>query len=107
MRSGLTHLEHISFEKIRGHLDRMLLGSKEEWDFSYLSAKSFLLHDAKKFSALERIHKNLSHFVGWFLKTIKGNLFLHGSVPAEQNHSSVAVHLGYSASWSVVVQVSV
>jgi hypothetical protein len=96
-----THL----FEKIRGHLDQMLLGSKEEWDLSYPSAKSFLLHDAKKFSALERIHKNPSHFAGWFLKTIEGNFFIHGSVPAEQNHSSVAAHLGSGVSWSVVVRV--
>jgi hypothetical protein len=97
-----THL----FQKIRGHLDRMLLGSKEEWEISYASAKTFLLHNADKFSALERIYKNPSYFAGWYLKKIVGNLFLHGSVPAEQNHSSVAAHLGRGASWSVVEQVS-
>jgi hypothetical protein len=63
-----THL----FQKIRGHLDRMLLGSKEEWHLSYSSAKSFLLHDADKLSALEQIYQNPSHFAGWFLKTIEG-----------------------------------
>jgi hypothetical protein len=35
----------------------------------------------------------------------KGNLLLHGSVPVEENHSSVAAHLGAGASWSVVKQV--
>ncbi len=94
------------FQKIRGHLDRMLLGTKDEWELSYTSAKAFLLHDAEKFSALEQIYHNPSHFAGWFLKTIAGNLFLHGSVPAEQNPSSVAAHLGPGASWSVVEQVS-
>jgi hypothetical protein len=84
----------------------MLLGTKEEWDLSYASAKSFLLHDAKKFSALERFHKNPFHFAGWSLKTIEGNLFLHGSVPVEQNHSSVAAHLGSGASLSVCAQIS-
>jgi hypothetical protein len=53
-----THL----FQKIRGHLDRMLLGTKEEWDLWYSSAKTFLLHDAKKFSALKGIYKNFSYF---------------------------------------------
>ena len=65
-----------------------------------------LLHDAERFSALEQIYNKPSHFAGWFLKKIEGNLLLHGSVPAEQNHSSVAAHLGFGASWSVVEQVS-
>jgi hypothetical protein len=97
-----THL----YQKIRGYLDRMLLGSKSEWELSYTSAKQHLLHDAEKFSSLEQIYNNPSHFAGWFLKKIEGNLLLHGSVPAEQNHSSVAAHLGAGASWSVVEQVS-
>jgi hypothetical protein len=97
-----THL----FKKIRGQLERMLLGTKEEWELSYSSAKTFLLDDAKKFSALEGIYKNSSYFAGWFLKTIEGNLFLHGSVPAKQNHSSVAAHLGSGTSWLVVEHVS-
>jgi hypothetical protein len=96
-----THL----YQKIRGHLDRMLLGSKSEWELPYTSAKQHLLHDAEKFSALEQIYNNPSHFAGWFLKKIEGNLLLHGSVPAEQNHSSVAAHLGAGASWSIAEQV--
>jgi hypothetical protein len=62
-----THL----FKKSRGHLDQMLLGINEEWELLYSSAKTFLFHDAKKFSALEAIYKNPSYFAGWFLKTIK------------------------------------
>jgi hypothetical protein len=92
-----THL----IKKIGGDLDQMLLGTKEKWELSYSSAKTFLLHDAEKFSALEGIYKNSSYFSSWFLKKIKGNLFLHGSVPAEQNQFSVAAHLGSGASWSV------
>ena len=96
-----THL----FSKIRGFLDRMLLGSKEEWELSYTTAKTFLLHDAEKFAALERIYNNPSLFAGWYLRTIEGNLFLNGSAPAEQNHSSVTAHLGAGASWSVAQHV--
>jgi hypothetical protein len=84
----------------------MLLGSKDEWETSYSSAKTFLLNDAKKFSALEEIYLNPSHYAGWFLKKIEGNLFLNGLVPAEQNHSSVSAHLGAGTSWQVVEQVS-
>jgi hypothetical protein len=96
-----THL----YQKIRGHLDRMLLDSKSEWELSYTSAKQHLLHDAEKFSALEQIYNKPSHFAGWLLKEMEGNLLLHGSVPAEQKHSSVAAHLGAGASWSVAEQV--
>ena len=84
----------------------MLSGTKDEWETSYSSAKTHLLNDAEKFSALEEIYQDPSHYAGWFLKKIEGNLFLNGSIPAEQNHSSVAAHLGARASWSVVEQVS-
>ncbi len=94
------------YQKIRGYLDRVLLGSKAEWELSYTSAKTHLLRDAEKFSHLEEIYNNPSHYAGWFLRTVEGNLLLNGSVPAEQNHSSVAAHLGGGASWSVVEQVS-
>ena len=94
------------FSKISGYLDRMLLGSKEEWELSFQTAKTFLLQDAEKFAALERIYNNPSLFAGWYLRKIVGNLFLNGSAPAEQNHSSVVAHLGAGASWSVVEHVS-
>jgi hypothetical protein len=97
-----THL----YQRIRGDLDRMLLGAKAEWELAYTSAKNHLLHDAEKFSALEKIYGNPSHFAGWYLRTIEGNLLLNGSVPAEQNYSSVAAHLGAGASWSIVEQVT-
>jgi hypothetical protein len=80
----------------------MLLGSKSEWDLLYTSAKQHLLHDAEKFLSLEQICSNPSHFAGWFLKKIEDNLLLHGSVPAEQSHSSVAAHIGAGASWSAM-----
>jgi hypothetical protein len=55
---------------------------------------------------LEEIYQDPLHYAGWFLRKIEGNLFLNGSVPTEQNHSSVAAYLGAGASWSVVEQVS-
>jgi hypothetical protein len=71
-----------------------VVGLNKEWDSLYTSAKEYLLHDAETFSPLEQIYSNPSHFAGWFLKKIEDNLLLHGSVPAEQNHSSVAADLG-------------
>jgi hypothetical protein len=53
-----------------------------------------------------KIYGNPSHFAGWYLRTIEGNLLLNGSVPAEKSHSSMAAHLGAGASWSVVEQVT-
>jgi hypothetical protein len=46
------------------------LGTKEEWELLLTSAKTFPLHAAKKFPALEQIYKKPSHFAGWFLKMI-------------------------------------
>jgi hypothetical protein len=37
------------YQRIQGHLDRMLLGTKDEWETSYSSAKSHLLNDVEKF----------------------------------------------------------
>jgi hypothetical protein len=85
----------------------MLLGSKEEWEHSYTSAKKHLLADAGKLCVLQQIYDEPSHYAGWFLKNIEENLLLlNGSVPAEQNHSSVAAHLGRGGSWSVAEQVT-
>jgi hypothetical protein len=55
---------------------------------------------------LEKIYGNPSHFAGWYLKTIEGSLLINGSVHAEQNHSSMAAHLGAGASWSIVEKVT-
>jgi hypothetical protein len=74
-----THL----YQKICEHLDWMLLGSKDEWELSYTSAKIHLLRDVEKFTFLEEIYNNPLHYAGWFLKKIEGNLLLNGSVPAE------------------------
>jgi hypothetical protein len=84
----------------------MLLGSRDEWELAFSDAKLVLLNDAEKYSALEQIYQDPSHYAGWSLKKIVDNLFLNGSVPAEQNHSSIATHLGANASWSVVEQVT-
>jgi hypothetical protein len=84
----------------------MLLGSKEEWEHSYAYTKQHLLGDAENFCALKQIYKDPSHYAGWFLKNIEGNLLLNGSVPAKQNHSSVGAYLGRGGSWSVAKQVT-
>jgi hypothetical protein len=101
-----TNFGNQLYHLIRGHLDRMLLGLKEEWEHSYTSAKKHLLVDAEKLCVLQQIYNEPSHYAGWFLKNIEGNLLLDGSVPAEQNHSSVAAHLGRGGSWSVAEQVT-
>jgi hypothetical protein len=52
------------YQRIHGHLDRMLLGSKDEWEMSYSSTKTHLLNDAEKFSAFEEIYQDPSHYAG-------------------------------------------
>jgi hypothetical protein len=90
-----THL----YQQICADLDWMLLGLMEEWEHSSTSAKQHLLGNAEKFSALEQIYKDPSHYAGWFLKNIEGNLLLNGSVPAETK----SFHGG---SWSIAEHVT-
>jgi hypothetical protein len=93
-KCGHTLSEPHLFQKIRGYLDQILLGRKEEWELLHSSAKTFLL---------QIIYKNPSHFAGWFLKTIQGNLFfivlclLNKTIPA-WHHILVPMLVGLS--WS-------
>jgi hypothetical protein len=84
----------------------MLLGSKKEWEISYVAAKQHLEGDSNKVSLLNSIHDNPKYYAAWYLWTIQGNLMLNGLVPAEQNHSSVVAHLGKGANWGVAEHLS-
>ena len=84
----------------------MLLGPKKQWEISYIAAKELLQGDAEKVSLLNSIHENPKYYAAWYLRTIPGNLMLNGAVPAEQNHSSVAAHLGKGANWGVTEHLS-
>ena len=94
------------FTLISGHLSTMLLGSRNEWDNSYTSAKQHLQGDAEKVSLLNSIHENPHYYAGWYLRKIPGNLMVNGSVAAEQNHASVVAHLGKGANWGVAEHIS-
>jgi hypothetical protein len=61
--------------------------------------------DPIKANCIKKIFSNPQYKVGYFLRTIEGNLKIIGSVPAEQNHSSVAAYLGKGANWSILEHV--
>jgi hypothetical protein len=79
------------YQKIREHLDRMLLGSKSDWELSYTSAKQHLLHDTEKFSALEQIYNRPSHFADGSSKRLRATFFFMD--PCLQNKTILASQL--------------
>ena len=56
---------------------------------------------SKKIELLNDIYKNPKYYSGYYIKNIVGNLSLLGSVPAEQNHSSIVAFLGKGAMWDI------
>ena len=93
------------YTHLRPHLDRFLKGTEEEWHQDYHDASDILLGDAKKHSFLDQIYANPQYYAWWHLRRIEGNLNQNGSVPAEQNHSSITARLGKGACWSLVKHV--
>lgn len=87
--------------KMREYLKLMLMGTKHEWEFAYEECKLLLSEDAQKMSSLQEIYSNPKYFAGWYLRQMEENLNVNGSVPAEQNHSSISSHLGKGASWCI------
>ena len=78
-----------------------------ECERAYQLAATFLKTDPRKLNKLKKIHNNSSYYCGYVLRAIRCNLKSQGSVPAEQNHSSVIAYLGKgNASSSIMVHAS-
>jgi hypothetical protein len=90
------------FKALKPYLSRMLKSNtEEEYKLSYGNAMEVIADDPIKASYVEKIYENPQYYSGHFLRTIPGNLKMMGSAPAEQNHSSVAAHLGKGANWTI------
>ena len=94
-----SHAHH----KIKPYLQKMLSScTEDEFPNAYISAIPFVQDNAKHATHLQKIFKKPSYFGGYYLRQIEGHMELKGSVPAEQNHSSICANLGREANWSVV-----
>ena len=51
---------------------------------------------------MDIIYNNPGYYAGYVLRNIEGNRVFRGSVPAEQNHSSVIAYLGEGGNWSIM-----
>jgi hypothetical protein len=90
------------FKQLKPYLTRMLKSkSQDEYRLSYELAMEIIQDDPLKASYVEMIYKNPEYYSGHTLRQIDGNLLMMGDAPAEQNHSSVAAHLGQGANWLV------
>ena len=92
----------VVMEKIRPWLKQMLMSPEEEvWNRAYESICKVVENDTHKMVLLDEIYDNPGYYAGYHLKQIEGNIKLNGSVPAEQNHSSLQAHLGKGNHWSI------
>ena len=79
----------------------LLSKTKDEFKLSFHLAMQVIQDDPLQASYVEKIYKNPEYYSGYYLHKIVGNLRMMGSTPAEQNHSSVAAHLGNGANWTI------
>jgi hypothetical protein len=105
MKCGYTLLELICIKKSVDIWTGCCYVQNPSGNFRTLPPSNIFFMMQKNSQPWHKSTTNLLNFAGWFLKKIEGNLLLHGSVPVQQNHSSVAAHLGAGASWSVAEQV--
>ena len=82
-------------------LNTMLLAKEEDFETAFEAAKQLLLPHPQKLSTLVHIHSNPSYYTKLSLLTIEGKSGFGGSVSAEQNHASVAAHLGKGGNFCI------
>ena len=93
----------VVMSKIKHWLKQMLVSPYEnEWLRCYEQASQVLKDDPAKRAKLDNIYSNPKYYAGYHVRSIDGNLKAKGSVPAEQNHSSVVAWLGKGATWSIM-----
>lgn len=89
------------YNSITPFLTLMLDGTKEEWDTAFELASNMLESHPNRLQSLQNIHKDPSYYSKWYLVEMEGHFNFNGSVPAEQNHSSVAAHLGRGGNFEI------
>jgi len=90
------------FNDLKPYLTRMLKSITEaEYKLSFEIAMELVVDDPIKASYVEMIYNNPDYYSGYYLKLLNGNLRMMGDAPAEQNHSSIAAHLGNGANWTI------
>ena len=95
-----------NFMQIKNFLKGMLESRTiKDWEESYKSARSHLLHLPHLAEKLDSLYELPSYYAGYFLEQNGGSIGMNGSSSAEQNHSSVCAYLGDGATWSIVEQI--
>jgi hypothetical protein len=86
-------------------LQIMTNGTREEWEAAFQNAFRLLVGFPLHLESLENIHNNPLCCYKWHLNDLDGNFNFNGSVPAEQNHSSIAAHMGCGGNFAIAEHV--
>ena len=68
-------------------------------------ASKLLIFNPDMYQKLQKIHQNPKYYSTWYLLTIEGHQYRKGSVPAEQNHSSIDSHFDGELGFSLPEQI--
>jgi hypothetical protein len=85
------------WETVKVFLTKMFMSqSKQEFDTNHQKACSLsgIRDNPHHLEYLDKIHQNPRRYGGYIRRSIEGAMDCRGSVPAEQNHSSIRARLG-------------
>jgi hypothetical protein len=82
-------------------LQIMTNGTREDWEAAFQNASRLLVGFPLHLESLKNVHNNPSHCCKWHLNDLEGNFNFDGSVPAEQNNSSIAAHMGHGGNFAI------
>ena len=83
-------------------LRSMLNGDHITWTRCYREASILIQHNNAQFEYLRKIFINPKRYSMWAYRENRGHLNRHGSVAAEQNHSSIKSYLGKGGTLSLL-----
>ena len=93
------------YTQIRGLLQTMLLGTREQWDACYKEICKKANRDAEAIEKITVVCRDPEYYAGWYLRQQDLNLEMKGSGSAEINHSSLRKHWGKGQDWELAKEV--
>ena len=94
-----------TWTEIRPYVGKAISGTKEEWTQNLNFAKQLCYANHAQYQDLCYIQDNYKQYSMWYLKKFRNNLCHKGSVPAEQNHSSLKALLGKGGTLDLLTNV--
>ena len=70
-----------------------------------MEARYIIIDEPRKVGILDCIYEKPSYYAGYYIRNIKGNMRMKGSIAAEINHSSIASQIGSIGSFPITEKI--